>query len=480
MKSSNKLVTNCLLIIIPLFLFIPLPNAQATVWYVDGGISSSGGGTHWGDAFKSIQEAVDASIAEDEIWVKMGTYFIATTITVEKAIAIYGGFNGTETSRNQRDWGNNLTTVDGQDSVGCFYLDNDVTIDGFIITNGYTTRAPGCSGCCTCGLGGGVHQNSGRTIIKNCNIFENSALHGGGININGGEATIENCIISRNDARGSLGGGIFDAWGNSNLLNCIITENTISGAEPPLIGSGAGLVTLGNNNSATNCLIANNEILITNGVGSGVAGALDGGIFHLVNCTVAHNKDGSGISWFNELQLTNCIVWNNEGGDIEDISHISVSFSNIGDDIYPGAGNVSQNPLFLDPNNNDFHISNNSPCIDAGTSDNSPATDLEGNFRVDDPNIINTGGGAYPYYDMGTYEHQGEIVDSDDDGIPDHEDNCPTIENEDQSDVDEDGIGDACDTGGEAIPTLSEWGMIIFITIILGISVIMLYRRREI
>ena len=32
----------------------------------------------------------------------------------------------------------------------------------------------------------------------------------------------------------------------------------------------------------------------------------------------------------------------------------------------------------------------------------------------------------------------------------------------------------------QAIPTLSEWGMIIFMTLILGISVVMLYRRREI
>jgi hypothetical protein len=34
-------------------------------------------------------------------------------------------------------------------------------------------------------------------------------------------------------------------------------------------------------------------------------------------------------------------------------------------------------------------------------------------------------------------------------------------------------------TPPSAIPTLSEWGIIIFITLILGISVVMLYRRRE-
>ncbi|MDX1779405.1 MAG: thrombospondin type 3 repeat-containing protein, partial [Thermodesulfobacteriota bacterium] len=68
---------------------------------------------------------------------------------------------------------------------------------------------------------------------------------------------------------------------------------------------------------------------------------------------------------------------------------------------------------------------------------------------------------------------------SDNDSYGDVCDNCPNVDNEDQADSDGDGIGDACDTGGEAIPTLSEWGMIIFITIIIGISIVMLYRRRE-
>jgi hypothetical protein len=36
-------------------------------------------------------------------------------------------------------------------------------------------------------------------------------------------------------------------------------------------------------------------------------------------------------------------------------------------------------------------------------------------------------------------------LDSDGDGVPDSEDNCPTVPNPDQSDLDMDGIGDVCD-----------------------------------
>jgi hypothetical protein len=72
-------------------------------------------------------------------------------------------------------------------------------------------------------------------------------------------------------------------------------------------------------------------------------------------------------------------------------------------------------------------------------------------------------------------------VDTDDDGLFDYGDNCPTISNENQADSDGDGIGDACEqVDTAAVPTLSEWGMIIFMTIILGIGVVTLLRRRRV
>ena len=96
-----------------------------------------------------------------------------------------------------------------------------------------------------------------------------------------------------------------------------------------------------------------------------------------------------------------------------------------------------------------------------------------------------------------------EDSDSDGDGVPDNEDNCPDYNNPNQADADidsigdvcdncpnhhnfnqadadGDGIGNVCDASGAQVPTLSEWGLIIFMTIVMGIGVIMLYRRREI
>ena len=65
--------------------------------------------------------------------------------------------------------------------------------------------------------------------------------------------------------------------------------------------------------------------------------------------------------------------------------------------------NLSSNPLFIDPENQDFHIFSESPCINSGTTDttglNLPDFDLDGNPRIYDDRI-----------DMGCYELQGTGV----------------------------------------------------------------------
>jgi parallel beta-helix repeat protein len=65
-------------------------------------------------------------------------------------------------------------------------------------------------------------------------------------------------------------------------------------------------------------------------------------------------------------------------------------------------------PLWRNPSAGDFHLTAGSPAIDSADSGvaGQPAADVEGNPRVDDPAMPNTGTGPRPYDDRGAFEFQ--------------------------------------------------------------------------
>ncbi|MFC1981783.1 choice-of-anchor Q domain-containing protein [Chloroflexota bacterium] len=108
-----------------------------------------------------------------------------------------------------------------------------------------------------------------------------------------------------------------------------------------------------------------------------------------------------------DASITNTIIWNNSQDH-----HISddydVTYSDIADDFYLAdpTTNINEDPMFVDPDNGDYHLQAGSPCINAGTSNGAPDDDLEGNTRDGSP-------------DMGAYEFGATVVDADIDIKPD-------------------------------------------------------------
>lgn len=393
--------------IIGLFLLFPSLSLAAT-YYVDGDVAKSGNGTSWATAFKTIQEGVDASVMYDSIWVKMGTYNLSAEITVDKAVYIYGGFDGFETQLQQRDWEANVTTVNGNETVRGFNINEAAGIDGFTITNGKTEES-----------GGGIFVNGGFMVfIANCVFESNSATgHGGGI-FNDGHAnvTMTNSHFVKNTAGGSgggiynyenaymtikdgsflqntasVGGGIF----NNDNRYVVVTNTRFANNTA---GSGGGIHNYSTPMTVTNSLFYDNRASYGGGIRNGASSPT------IRNCTFARNlatSGGGGI--YNNHQaspnITNSIFWGNSINQIhsENYSYPTVTYSDVQGG-YSGEGNINADPLFekdQPPGAPDFHLKAGSPAIDIGTAEGAPDTDLDSNPRP-------SGEG----YDLGAYEYQ--------------------------------------------------------------------------
>jgi parallel beta-helix repeat protein len=104
------------------------------------------------------------------------------------------------------------------------------------------------------------------------------------------------------------------------------------------------------------------------------------------------------------------IQWNTTGYTSVSAFHIAFptqeTHGSQGDPLFVSPAPSASDPPVL--HTGDYHLQSGSPAIDSANSSASgePATDLDGNARLDDPNTPNTGGGTYTYYDRGAYEFQ--------------------------------------------------------------------------
>mgnify|MGYP000110392470 CR=1 FL=1 len=135
--------------------------------------------------------------------------------------------------------------------------------------------------------------------------------------------------------------------------------------------------------------------------GAGIA-VKDGAVAFITNNTIAgcrhgiylyegHQGQGGGTA-----TVKNTIVWGNRAGvELDSLSTITVTYSDVQMDrgVWPGEGNINADPLFRLPQEGDYRLRSDSPCVDAGTPIEAPAVDILGIYRPH-------GSG----HDMGAYE----------------------------------------------------------------------------
>jgi parallel beta-helix repeat protein len=262
------------------------------------------------------------------------------------------------------------------------------------------------------GGGGGVFAEFSSPVVEYCHVFDNYVDSGGGIcTLEECSALFSNNLIEDNTATYSGGGMYLGVRSGPTVTGNVIRRNRCAG------GWGGGGITLWNwyaigpvSKTVTNNLLYANS---ASDAGGGIYTRYD--LSFIYNNTIVENSAnrGGGIYVLNEGQflpdVRNCIVYDNTASNGASVyldpgnnSQINLIWSDI-EGGWAGTGNFDSTPNFRDTV--EFRLQEPSRCIDAGTSDNTPDHDFEGDARNDHWQSPNRGGGQFPYYDVGWDEY---------------------------------------------------------------------------
>ncbi len=380
-------------------------HAEASTYYVTQNGGGTKNGTSWTNAYGEAQfiTALQNAPSGSEFWVASGAYRPTEAVNrdisfvLKSGVALYGGFDGSETTRNARNWESNVTVLTGDlqkndstdtNGVTAIYTDIAGTNSRTVVTGSGTDSTAILDGFTVCGgaegtldnemggyyCGGGMYDKGGSPTVTNCTFAGNTAAYGGGVynrGSNPGDASnpeIENCIFTgnaavydgggiynrnlasptiasctlrKNSARDGNGGGMynFGSFCAPTVKGCTFTENAA-------FGNGGGLYNSNVNGfEIVNCTFAGNTASVNagaayNGDGGGLYNSNVNG-FEIVNCTFTANAvsgDGSGAysDGGSSLAATNCIFWDTLVDAQQEISGTATVAYSVVQNGYPG------------------------------------------------------------------------------------------------------------------------------------------------
>ena len=181
------------------------------------------------------------------------------------SVAVYGGFDGSETMLSQRDWNTNFSILSGDIGMGGTTTDNSYhvltsqntgplcVLDGIIISDGVSIGA--------------------------------ASEHGAGMVCTASSMTLANCTIRDNEAGGMasfvfiLGGGMFNDNSSPTITNCTFDNNSCAS----FIGANGGAIGNGGSSSPviSGCTFSNNSGQVAGAIayGGGVTATIDDCLF---------------------------------------------------------------------------------------------------------------------------------------------------------------------------------------------------------
>jgi len=337
----------------------------ANTWYVRPTGDDTNDGLSWATAKKTISGGLAAAFGPDEVWVAQGVY--TENIAMRSGLRLYGGFSGTETTRDQRNWKTYATILDGA-AKDVVQVGHNAVLDGFTVRNGAR----------------GVTLMYGDTSIANCVVTGNSttAIHG-----SGGATSLTDCTVTNNSYH-----GLYLDFGTATVTRCEFRANGWDGINAHLTATLNVTDSLVNGNTRKGILLCGGYVVncTDTGNGTGIEISPDG-VNHVLNSIIAFN--GTGINRFN-----NCVIGDISCNDV--YGNTSVNYGNMTDQTDLN-GNISADPLFVNRSGGDYRLQATSPCADTGIDSTvvHGQTDYAGLPRI-----------VGAHVDMGAHEYAGRAT----------------------------------------------------------------------
>ncbi len=281
--------------------------ASGAIWYVNHQSKAAGDGHGWKTAFQSLNDALSAASKDDEIWVAYGTYYPdaadqTKSFSLKEDVAVYGGFSGRETARQQRNFRRNVTVLSGNIGKGdktkntkTIIMGADRAIlDGFTVSDAYGTDTPRMHLVPADILkndmvvGGGMRNFMTSPIVRNT-IFRNNYSPKGGAVYNvhkpgADQASFINVDFIDNVAEMRGGGVSNDLGAMPRFINCRFIGNRSN-------DKGGALY----NDFAASPFVFNSLFTRNSAVSAGAIGNDGGSAPLLVNVTIMGNMASSAL-----------------------------------------------------------------------------------------------------------------------------------------------------------------------------------------
>lgn len=252
--------------------------------------------------YETVQAGIDAASDSGDVLVVLPGEYRENIDFDGKALTIYG------------IGGPQLTILNGGGEGPCVRFSSgegtSSIIAGFTFTNGSGQG----------GLGGAVYVRSAMPIIAMNTIVENNAENGGGaIYATLGVPTLIKNLFLRNNSDGQGGAIKLEASAAIMLNNTFVGNETREEGAALYAASGIGI--------------------------------------QFINNIVAHNNSRRGAAvcasrLFAQVTARYNDVWENEGGNYSNVQQ--------------GEGAISEDPLFINEEEDNYYLEEDSPCIDTG------------------------------------------------------------------------------------------------------------------